>query len=251
MTATATACGPTSVVADVAPSERATGLGTTALQGVRDMVPMMLSVLPFALTIGALLASSSIGPVEGVLSGPLILAGAAQMLAVQMLEDGAAPAVIVFSALLINARIIIYSTALAPWFRDESLGRRLLLAIPVIDPLYFVTGARFDRCDLDRRHRQAYYAGAATLLVAGWVTAQSVAIIAGARVPDSVGLHIGAPLALAGMLAKSTVGRPAIVAAAAAAVLVVAGAGLPFNSAVLFATVGGLGIGAIVSRRTS
>ena len=47
---------------------------------------------------------------------------------------------------------------MAPWFREESLGRRLLLAMPLIDPLYFTVVDRFDRCDLDRRHRQAYYA---------------------------------------------------------------------------------------------
>lgn len=224
-------------------------LRSTAIEGARDIVPMVLSLLPFALTIGAVLASSSIGTVEGILSGPLILAGAAQLMAVQMLEDGAAPFVIVFSALLINARIILYSAALAPWFREESLGRRLLLAIPLIDPLYFTVGARFDRCDLDRRHRQAYYAGAASLLVATWVIAQSLAIIAGAGLPDGVGLHIGAPLALAGMLAKSTTTRPALAAAGAAAVLVVFAAGLPFHSAVLVSAIGGIGVGALVSRR--
>ncbi len=239
---TATVCGDT---------RRTVTLRGTAVEGVRDMVPLLLSVLPFALTIGAVLSASSIGPVEGLLSGPLILAGAAQLMAVQMLDDGVAPFVIVFSALLINARIVLYSAAMAPWFRDESLGRRLLLAIPLIDPLYFVTSARFDRCDLDRRHRQAYYAGAATLLVTGWIVAQSVAIVAGARVPDGVGLHIGAPLALAGMLAKSTPTRPALIAAMAASVLVVVGAGLPFNSAVLFAAAGGIGLGALATRRAS
>jgi predicted branched-subunit amino acid permease len=241
----------TTVGAITGPNAEARRLRATAVDGVRDMVPMTLSVLPFALTIGAVLASSSIGPVEGILSGPLILAGAAQMMAVQMLEDGAAPAVIVLSALLVNLRIILYSTALAPWFRDESLGRRLLLAIPVIDPLYFVTGPRFERCDLDRRHRQAYYAGAAGLLVTGWVVAQTAAILAGAQAPDAVGLHLGAPLALAGMLAKSIPTRPALVAALSAGVLVVAGAGLPFNSAVLVAAVGGVATGALVANRTS
>ncbi|MDX2381733.1 MAG: AzlC family ABC transporter permease [Acidimicrobiia bacterium] len=245
---TTTAHTATPSTSSVATTPRLAG---TAIEGARDMVPMLLSVLPFALTIGAVLAASSIGQVEGLLSGPLILAGAAQLMAVQMLDDGVTPFVIVFSALLINARIVLYSAAMAPWFREESLGRRLLLAIPLIDPLYFVAGARFDRCDLDRRHRQAYYAGAAALLVTGWVVAQSVAIFAGARIPEGVGLHIGAPLALAGMLAKSTPTRPALVAAAAASVLVVIGAGLPFNSAVLIAAVGGIGAGALVSRRAS
>ena len=224
-------------------------LRSTAIEGARDIVPMVLSLLPFALTIGAVLASSSIGTVEGILSGPLILAGAAQLIAVQMLEDGAAPFVIVLSALLINARIILYSAAMAPWFREESLGRRLLLAMPLIDPLYFTVVDRFDRCDLDRRHRQAYYAGAASLLVVAWVVAQSLAVIVGAGLPDGVGLHIGAPLALAGMLAKSTATRPALAAAGTSTVLVVFAAGLPFHSAVLVSAIGGIGVGALVTRR--
>jgi predicted branched-subunit amino acid permease len=219
-----------------------------AWDGAKDIVPMTLSVVPFALTIGAVLASSSIGTVEALVSGPLILAGAAQLMAVQMLEDGAAPVVIVLSALLINARIVLYSAAMAPWFRQESVGRRLLLAVPLIDQLYFTCAPRFERGDLDRRHRQAYYAGAAALLVAGWVVAQSVAILAGARVPEGVGLQIGAPLALAGLLAKSTANRPAMAAAAAAAFLAVVAVGLPNHSSVLVSAVGGIAVGAAVAR---
>lgn len=234
-----------------APGDRAPSLRTAAMEGARDITPMMLSVVPFALTIGAVLASSSIGTVEALVSGPLTLAGAAQLTAVQMLEDGVAPFVIIVSALLINARIILYSTAMAPWFRDESLARRLLLAIPLIDQLYFTCSARFERCDLDRRQRQAYYAGGAALLVTGWVAAQSVAIVAGARVPDGVGLDIGAPLALAGLLAKSTADRPSRVAAASAAVLVVGCVVLPFHSGVLVSTLVAMVIGTSVARRNT
>jgi len=222
-----------------------------AVEGARDMIPMTLSVVPFALTIGAVLASSSIGTVEALVSGPAILAGAAQLTAVQMLESGVAPIVIVLSALLINARIVLYSAAMAPWFRDESVGRRLLLAIPLIDQLYFTCAPRFERRDLDRHRRQAYYAGAAATLVAGWVIAQSVAIVAGARVPEGVGLQIGAPLALAGLLAKSTANRSAAVAAVAAAVLAVVAVGLPFHSSVLVSAVGGIAAGAAVARAST
>lgn len=242
--ATASANAPTTAV-------RARTVRTSAVEGARDMTPMMLSVLPFALTIGAVLASSSVGTVEALVSGPAILAGAAQLTAIQMLEDGVAPFVIVLSALLINARIVLYSAAMAPWFRDETLGRRLLLAIPLIDQLYFTAAPRFERCDLDRRNRQAYYAGGALLLVSGWVVAQSVAIVAGARVPDGVGLHIGAPLALAGLLAKSAADRPAFVAAVAAGFLAVVGVGLPFHSSVLISAVGGIAVGLVVRRRTA
>jgi predicted branched-subunit amino acid permease len=222
---------------------------SAAVEGARDILPLMISVLPFGLAIGAVLAASSIGPLEALISGPAILAGAAQLTAVQMLEAGGAPVLIVVSALLINARLVLYSAAMAPWFREESLARRLALATPLIDQLYFTAAPRFERGDLDRRGRQAYWVGAAGVLVAGWVTAQTVAILAGATLPEGVGLHMGAPLALAGLLAKSTVGRPAVAAAVAAAVVAVVGVGLPFHSAVLVSAVAGVAAGTFVTRR--
>ena len=52
----------------------------------------------------------------------MILAGAAQLATVQMLDAGTAPLVVIVSALVINARILLYSAALAPWFRSSRCG---------------------------------------------------------------------------------------------------------------------------------
>jgi hypothetical protein len=42
---------------------------SAAVEGARDILPLMVSVLPFGLAIGAVLAASSIGPVEALISG--------------------------------------------------------------------------------------------------------------------------------------------------------------------------------------
>ena len=217
--------------------------------GARDMTPMVLSVLPLGLAIGAAVATSSIPALAGWVGGPLIFGGAAQLLAVQLLDSGAAPAVVIVSALLVNARVVMYGAAIAPWFREASLRQRLLVAAPLIDPLYFTCAARYDRGDLDQRARIGYYAGAASLLLIAWMTVQWVAIAAGASMPDGVGLHLAAPLAFVGLLAKSTTSRPAIAAAGAAAVAAVAGTGLPFQSAVSLGIVVGLAAGVFANRR--
>ena len=218
-------------------------------EGARDIVPMVLGVIPFALAIGAMIGTSSISTAQGLFSGPGILAGAAQLSTIEMIESGAAPVIIIVSALMINARILLYSTALAPWFREERLARRLLLAIPVIDQLHFTCTPRFERGDLDARGRRCYYAGAAGLLVGAWTLTQAVAIVGGARLPEWVGLQIAAPLALAGLMAKSISGRAAITAAVVAGGLVVLGAGLPLHSAVLVAAVAGMIAGTVTARR--
>ncbi|MGI9603759.1 MAG: AzlC family ABC transporter permease [Acidimicrobiales bacterium] len=219
-------------------------------EGARDIAPMAASVAPFGLAIGAAVGASDVPALAGWAGGPLILAGSAQLTAVQMLDAGAAPWVIIVSALVLNARILMYGAALAPWFRDQSLPRRLLLAVPLIDQLFLVTAPRFERGDLDGRSRQAYYVGAAGVLVTCWVLAQTVGLVAGVRLPEALGLHLAAPLALAGLLAKSIKGRAATAAAAAAGLVAVAGAGLPHPSAVLVAALVGVTAGSVAARRS-
>jgi len=221
-----------------------------ARAGARDITPMVISVLPLGLAIGAAIETSSIPPLAGWLGGPLIFGGAAQLTAVQLLDDGAAPLVIVLSALLVNARVVMYGAAIAPWFREASLRRRLLVAAPLIDPLYFACVARYERGDLDQRGRLAYYAGAASLLLVSWMAIQALAIATGGSLPDVVGLHVAAPLVFAGLLAKSTAGRPATAAVAAAALTATVGTGLPFQSAISLGVVAGIAAGLVVAHRS-
>jgi predicted branched-subunit amino acid permease len=209
---------------------------------------MVIGVVPFGFAIGAAASTTSLSGAQSM-AGTGIFAGAAQLTSVQMLETGAAPLVIVLSALMINARIILYSASLAPWFRHESLGHRLLLAVPVIDQLHFTCVPRFEKGDLDSHGRRAYYCGAAAWLVGAWVSAQALAVFAGARLPEAVGLRVAAPLALAGLLAKSTAGSRSVLAAAVAALVVVVGAGLPYHSAVLVAALAGIAAGTMLDRR--
>ena len=224
---------------------RAAVPGTTSpfFEGVRAITPMVISVVPFGLAIGAAAAASSTPTLPALASAPLILAGAAQLTAIQMLDAGVGPLVIIASALMINARLLLYSTSLAPWFRGESLGRRLLLAITVIDQLHFTVLPRFERGDLDRSGRIAFYVGAASWLLIAWITSNSLAVLVGAQLPESAGLHVAAPVALAGLLAKSIDGRNAAIAAVTAAMISVVAVGLPFNSVVLVASLAGIAAG--------
>ena len=216
------------------------GRGRAARDGARAMTPMVIGIVPFGLAIGAAIGASGTTASQGIASAGLILAGAAQLSVVKMLEAGATPLVIVLSALMINARLVLYSASLAPWFTDEPLRRRLALALPVIDQLYFTCIPRFEQGDLDASGRRWFYAGGAIFLAGSWVAAQTIAIVAGAALPAWTGLHIAAPLALAGLMAKSIQSRSAMNAAGVGALVAVFGVGLPFHSAVLVATLVGI-----------
>jgi len=220
-------------------------------EGARDITPMVLGVVPFGMAIGATAGTLQIDTGPALAGAPLILAGAAQLTTLQMLDAGVAPVVIVLSALMINARLLLYSASIAPWFRHETLRRRLVLAAPVIDQLHFTCVPRFERGDLDREGRLAYYSGAAIWLVGAWLTSQTSAMLVGASVPDAVGLRVAAPLALVGLLAKSMTDHRGVVAAIVAGVVAVVGTGIPFHSAVLVAALVGIAAGTLAARHTA
>ncbi|MFK8023797.1 MAG: AzlC family ABC transporter permease [Ilumatobacter sp.] len=222
------------------------GTASLRIQGARDITPMVIGAIPFALAIGAAISSSSLTTVQGLITGPLFLAGAAQIATVQMIDDAVSPAVIIASALVINARVLLYSASLAPWFPGQPLRRRLLIAAPVIDQLHFTCTPRFQRRDLDVSERLAYYTGAAVWMAVAWTLTQAIGVFFAHQIPAELGLDIAAPLALVGLLAKSAVNRSTVIASGVSGTVAVLGVGLPLSSATLIAIIAGV---AVTARR--
>lgn len=212
--------------------------------GFRDMLPLALGYVPFAFVIGAAIADSAIDDMAGWAGSFLMAAGSAQLAVVDMVDTGAAPVAIVATAVIINARLAVYSAGLAPWFAHEPARRRSLLAYFLIDPTYLLAVNRFESDDPGPAGRRWYYVGAASILFGTWVTGQTIAVLVGNRIPESVRLDAAAPLIMAGLLARSVSSPPARTAAVVGAGVAVLGAGLPFSSATLLAILVGSAMGA-------
>jgi len=221
-----------------------------ALAGAREMAPMTMGVVPFGFAIGAMIASSSVGVWAGIASAPLVLAGAAQLATLQMLDAGADPAVIVVSALVINLRLLLYGTSLAPWFRGARLRTRLLVAEVVIDQTHFVCVPRFERGDLTLERRVVYYCGAGFSLAGAFVASQVLAVVLGANLPPAARLDMAAPLALVGLLAKATIDVPRTLAAGAAICVAAAAVAMPFHLSTLVATLAAIVVGVTAQLRS-
>ena len=92
---------------------------------------MVIGVVPFSLAIGAAIGATGLSTAQGRVSGPAILAGAAQLTTVEMLDGGAAPVVIVLSALMINARILLYSASMAPCVSSGHSEKPMLAEVSI------------------------------------------------------------------------------------------------------------------------
>ena len=102
--------------------------------GARAMVPWLAGIVPFGLVIGVSAAQADVPTLAGWLTGPIIYAGSAQLVTIEMLGAGAVPVVVVASALIINIRLIFYSTTMARYWRGTPWWWRLAAAYLIVDP---------------------------------------------------------------------------------------------------------------------
>lgn len=173
----------------------------------------------------------------------LVNAGASQVVATTLFDTGAPLWVALGTALIVNARMFIYSTSIAPVFAQTPGWIRPILGHMLVDQNYASTMAK-------GRHRDdidvvPYYIGAWVALAGVWQLSNLAGALLGPLVPASWGLDFAVPLVFLAMLAPAVKDRTAvgvaIVTGIAAAVLVPV---LPLQSGLIAALVAGMGYGA-------
>src|SRR6478752_9063986 len=162
------------------------------IRGAQEMAPLIVGYLPFGLLLGAAIARST--EVWAAWSGTVpIYGGSAHLTLVEMLRSGAGLWAAVGAALLINARLLVYSSALIPlWGTAHGLAR-LMAAAVIIDPTWMLATRRAEHGGT-LRQRRAHFAGAAIVLTTCWTVSVSVGVFLGASPAISGALAIAGPL---------------------------------------------------------
>jgi predicted branched-subunit amino acid permease len=187
-----------------------------------------VGVIPFGLVAGAAPVEAGLGVSEAVGFSVLVFAGASQLAAIDILDNGGGVAVAVISALMINLRFVMYSASLAPHLAATRRRERALAAYVLTDQAYALAQARFTgrqpvpEADL----RLQYYLGAALTFWATWQAATLVGAVAGGGIPDSIPLDFAIPLAFLALLVPAVTDRPTVAAAVVGGVGTVAAAEL-------------------------
>jgi len=217
------------------------------LDGAQAVAPMMLGVIPFGLVFGIVAAGSALGPLLGGASSVIVFAGAAQLAMVDLIDAGAATVVVVATALIINARHIMYSAALAPHFQDFPTPARFSLPYVMTDQAFAVSIVRYNDVD-DPGYKQWYFTGAAVTLWIVWQLSTITGIVVGAQVPSSWSLDFAIPLVFLVLLVPAVKSRPDLVAAVVGGGIAVAAAGAPYGLGLMIGAVCGIVAGVIAHR---
>ena len=214
-----------------------------AIQGAKDMLPILLGGVPFGLIAGVSAASIDFGPLEAVTISGVVFAGAAQLASYDLLGQSA-PAIIVFmTAVVINLRFAIYSAAIAPTFAKEKAHVRLLCAFLLTDQGYALTAGREDK-----EHSVPYFLGASISLFFMWTSTTAVGAILGASIPASWSLDFAVPLCFVALLAPAIRDRRQLIVAGVTAAAALLFASAPHKSGVILSILAGIAAGALLDR---
>lgn len=215
--------------------------------GVRDVAPMLPGFVPFGMIVGATAIDAGIPASHTVVMSLLMYAGAAQLAAIELLGTDAPAVVVVVTALVINARFMIFSASLASHFRTLPARWRWSLANLVVDSSYALSITAFT--EDESTNKRWYFLGVAFPGWLDWQIATAAGIVLGTRIPDSWQLDFAVPLVFLALLFASIEDSATSGAAVVAGVIAVMAVDVPFQAGFLVATIGGIATGRFIERR--
>jgi predicted branched-subunit amino acid permease len=152
----------------------------------------------------------------------IVFAGASQFAAIGYVVGGLAWPVIALLTFLLNARHLLYSAALAPWFSEVPRARRAVMAHLLTDEAFALSMGHFRR--LGRTDERGYWIAAIASTFIPWNLATLAGVLAGGSIPEPgrFGVDIIFPAAMVGLAVGLITGRRELVAAFAGAAIAVA-----------------------------
>jgi predicted branched-subunit amino acid permease len=218
---------------------------SVARQGVIDALPLFVPAVPFGLVIGLAIADSGMNPLVGWSSSWVVFAGAAQLTLITLLGSGAALVAAVGTALVVNARHLMYSAALAPTFQRQPPWFRRLGPYLLIDQVFALMAVRPDE-EPDRF--RTYYLAVGITFWTLWLGVTALGVLIGPVIPQEWNLEFAVPILFIGLLVLGIDRWPKVVAAVVGAVATYLAAGLPNRTGLLVGAAVGILAGTVAER---
>lgn len=210
-------------------------------------MPLWLGVAPFGAIYAVSALAAGLSWAQTLAMSLIVFAGASQFTAAGLFAAGAAPATIVITTLVINARHALLAASVAPFVREARPPAKALLAFQLTDESYAVGMRRWLAGD----GSLGYQFGSNVSLYVIWQASTLAGVLLGALIPDpaAYGLDLVFPLTFIGLLLPLLRERVSVAVAAIAGLLTVAGALLlPGSWYILIAGIVASGVGAAFAR---
>ncbi len=219
-------------------------------KGVRDAAPFLLVVGPFAVLFGVVATQAGLDAIEALGFSVAVIAGAAQLTALQLMLDQAPTLIVLASALAVNLRMAMYSASLTPYLGQAPLWKRALVSYFLVDQSYGCSILAYElHPHWTLRQRLAYFWGTVAPICPFWFILTVVGAKLGGSIPDWLALDFAVPITFLAIIAPMLRTRAHVAAALVSVGVALLLAWLPYNLGLLVAGMCGMITGAEIERR--
>ncbi|MGR7088763.1 AzlC family ABC transporter permease [Klebsiella aerogenes] len=208
-------------------------------RGASAIMPLSIGDFPFSFIVGALSVSAGMSVWQSTAWSAIVIAGSAQMLALNMLKTGATLGVIIFTTLIINLRHVLYSASISGTVREASFFKKCFMSYALTDEVYATTVKEMEG---NKQDKYLFYGSAMITFWAIWVLADFLGALVGASFPniEKYGLDFAMVAAFIAIVVPQIKSQACTVAAVVAAVSGVLLVILPYSLGIVVASVLGV-----------
>ncbi|MFT3690439.1 AzlC family ABC transporter permease [Paenirhodobacter sp.] len=201
-------------------------------------LPFLLVIIPFGALFGVAGAEAGMRLTEVMGFSILVIAGASQFTAVQLMNDHAPVVVVIATSLAVNLRMAMYSAALAPHLGISTRWQKVLIAYFTTDQTFAISAQEYERMPRwTLAEKLACFAGACTPTCLPWSVATLAGALLGKAIPAGMALDFAVPVTFLAMIAPMLRSLPHLVAAVVSVLAALVLSFLPAGTGVLIAAV--------------
>ena len=219
-------------------------------QGFRDGTPFILVIVPFGAVFGVVATEAGLNVAQVMGFSVLVIAGAAQFVAVQMMQENAPVLIVLAASLAVNLRMAMYSASLAPHLGKISWWKRGVISYFMVDQTYAASVLKYDQTPgMTHAQKLSYYMGVVTPICPLWYLATWGGAVLGTAIPSDLPIDFAVPITFLALIVPMLRTFAHVAAAMASIIGVLVFAFLPFNLGLLVAALLAMITGAEVERR--
>ncbi len=168
------------------------------INGIKDVSPLMIPVVPFGLIFGVLSIEIGFTPLETMGMSIIIFGGASQIILLQLFSGGASSLVIISSVGAVNSRHLLYGAVVSEHLSDLKLIWKIIISYFLVDQAFARSNVYFKKNNEKNKYFHLIGGGVTCWVI--WQTTTFLGIVLGSFIPEKLGLSFAVPLTFLALL---------------------------------------------------